>query len=342
MTYIDPRLEPITSATYGICIYQEQYLEIAKQIAGFTPAEADDLRKAIGKKIHSLMASLKEKFLEGCAQTRHDARGREPALEGHGAVAGLLLQQGARRVLRADRVPHRVAARAPSARVHGGAHLVGDEHEGPRAVLRQRVPRDGDRGAAARRQLLAVRLRGRRGKDPLRPQRGEERRRQRRARDRRRARAGRAVRVDLGLHRARRPGASRTSARSSRSSSAARSTRPALAQGDVRRARAGARVRATRARTTALAAARARSSTSASRSRRRPKHHPPIPTDEWEKNELLRLEKETLGLYVSEHPLAAVRDQLRRKTELHARRARAPPRRRHRHRRRHRRGASSR
>jgi DNA polymerase III subunit alpha len=50
------------------CIYQEQYMEIAKQLAGFSPAEADDLRKAIGKKIHSLMASLKEKFLEGCAQ----------------------------------------------------------------------------------------------------------------------------------------------------------------------------------------------------------------------------------------------------------------------------------
>src|SRR5260370_20732602 len=42
-------------------------MEIAKQIAGCRPAEADDLRKAIGKKIHSLMASLKGKFLEGCA-----------------------------------------------------------------------------------------------------------------------------------------------------------------------------------------------------------------------------------------------------------------------------------
>ncbi len=41
-------------------------MEIAKQIGGFTPAEADDLRKAIGKKIHSLMASLKGKFIEGC------------------------------------------------------------------------------------------------------------------------------------------------------------------------------------------------------------------------------------------------------------------------------------
>ena len=43
-------------------------MEIAKQLAGFSPAEADDLRKAIGKKIHELMASLKDKFLEGCAK----------------------------------------------------------------------------------------------------------------------------------------------------------------------------------------------------------------------------------------------------------------------------------
>src|SRR5207247_1983985 len=67
VSYPDPRLRTITEGTYGICIYQEQYMEIAKQLAGFTPAEADDLRKAIGKKIHSLMASLKDKFLEGCA-----------------------------------------------------------------------------------------------------------------------------------------------------------------------------------------------------------------------------------------------------------------------------------
>ncbi len=67
VVFLDPRLEPITGPTYGICIYQEQYMEIAKQLAGFSPAEADDLRKAIGKKIHSLMASLKDKFLEGCA-----------------------------------------------------------------------------------------------------------------------------------------------------------------------------------------------------------------------------------------------------------------------------------
>src|ERR687884_637052 len=67
VTFIDERLKPITALTYGICIYQEQYMQIAKELAGFSPAEAETLRKAIGKKIHSLMASLKDKFLEGCA-----------------------------------------------------------------------------------------------------------------------------------------------------------------------------------------------------------------------------------------------------------------------------------
>ncbi|MEX2211256.1 MAG: DNA polymerase III subunit alpha [Gaiellaceae bacterium] len=68
VAFIDPRLEPITGETYGICIYQEQYMEIAKQLAGFDPAEAETLRYAIAKKVHKLMASLKERFLEGCAQ----------------------------------------------------------------------------------------------------------------------------------------------------------------------------------------------------------------------------------------------------------------------------------
>ena len=206
VTYPDPRLEPITAFTYGICVYQEQYMEIAKQIAGFSPAEADDLRKAIGKKIHSLMASLKSKFLEGCAASGTAAGGRAAALGGHGAGAGLLVQQGARRLLRAHLLPHRVAAREPPARVHGGAHLLRDEHEGQGAVLRRRLRRARDRGAAARRQRVAGRLRGRRGEDPLRPQRGQERRRGDLPRDRRRAGGGRAVRLDLGLHRARRPG----------------------------------------------------------------------------------------------------------------------------------------
>ena len=67
VTYQDPRLRPITEETYGCCIYQEQLMEISKQLGGFTPAEADDLRKAVGKKKRDLMATMEGKFTEGCA-----------------------------------------------------------------------------------------------------------------------------------------------------------------------------------------------------------------------------------------------------------------------------------
>ncbi|HKJ36765.1 MAG TPA: DNA polymerase III subunit alpha [Solirubrobacterales bacterium] len=66
VTFKDERLRPITEATYGCCIYQEQLMEISKQIGGFTPAEADDLRKAIGKKKRDMMATMETKFLQGC------------------------------------------------------------------------------------------------------------------------------------------------------------------------------------------------------------------------------------------------------------------------------------
>ena len=265
----------------------------------------------------------------------HGGRRRAAALGRHGAGAGLLLQQVARRLLRADRVPHRLAPREPPARVHGGAHLLRDEHEGQGAVLRRRVRRARDRGAAARRERVAGRLRRRRGEDPLRPQRGEERRRGDVPRDRRGARGGRAVRLDLGLHRARRPVGREQARRSSRSSCAARSTRPA------RRARGCSRCSRTRSPTARSSSrtgcsARPRSSTSATRPPPRPRHHASIPEGEFEKAELLRMEKESLGLYVSEHPLSAIRDQLRRKHRLHARGARAAARGRDRPRRRHR------
>ncbi len=63
----DPRLEPIVGPTYGVAIYQEQLMEISKVIGGFTPAKADDLRKAIGKKLKDKMDALEPKFREGAA-----------------------------------------------------------------------------------------------------------------------------------------------------------------------------------------------------------------------------------------------------------------------------------
>ena len=67
--YPDDRMRPITESTYGCVIYQEQLMEIAKQMAGFSPARADDLRKAIGKKKRDLMATIKEEFLEGLGES---------------------------------------------------------------------------------------------------------------------------------------------------------------------------------------------------------------------------------------------------------------------------------
>ena len=245
VSYIDERLKEITSSTYGICIYQEQYMEIAKKVAGFSPAEADDLRKAIGKKIHIAHGLAQGEVPRGLRVKRILRLGRQPAVGRHGAGAGLLLQQVARRLLRAHRLPHRLAAREPSARVHGGAHLLGDEHEGQGAVLRQRVRRARDRGAPAGRERVADRLRRRRGQDPLRAQRGEERRRERVPRDRRRARRRRAVHEHLGLHRPRRP-AGREQARVGIARQGGRA--PRLAQGDARDPRPGARLRQRRAR----------------------------------------------------------------------------------------------
>jgi DNA polymerase-3 subunit alpha len=76
--YEDERLQSILSPTYGVAIYQEQLMEISKRIGGFRPAEADDLRKAIGKKIRAKMDQLEPKFRAGAA-----ASGTSPRVIDH-------------------------------------------------------------------------------------------------------------------------------------------------------------------------------------------------------------------------------------------------------------------
>jgi DNA polymerase-3 subunit alpha len=65
ITYLDPRLEPILADSYGVVTYQDDVLLIAVQMAGFSWAEADALRKAMGKKIASEMEAQKEKLIAG-------------------------------------------------------------------------------------------------------------------------------------------------------------------------------------------------------------------------------------------------------------------------------------
>jgi DNA polymerase III subunit alpha len=324
VSYIDPRLEGILSDTYGIAVYQEQYLEIAKQIAGFTPAEADDLRKAIGKKIHSLMASLKEKFLEGCAAT-----GTTPAVahqlwkdveesqdysfnKSHAACYALISYQTAwlkahhpREYMAAlissvmntkDRVPFYVNA----------CHEIGVEVLPPDvnaskidfAVVEGKI-RFGlnavkNVGEPAARAIVAERDSG----GPFTSIWDFVERVDVQAVNKRALESLVKCGALDGL------GASRMGMLAV--------VEQAVQWGGARQA-------------DKLAGQSSIFDLDDSPVDERPRHHPTIPPGEFDKNELLKLEKEVLGLYVSDHPLSAIRDQLRRKidtpmTELGARR----------------------
>jgi DNA polymerase III subunit alpha len=313
VTFIDPRLEAITGVTHGTCIYQEQYLEIAKQIAGFTPAEADDLRKAIGKKIHELMASLKGKFLEGCAQT-----GTTPQVanqlwkdmeqsqdysfnKSHAACYALIAYRTAwlranhpREYMAAlissvmntkDRVPFYVAACAEM----GIEVLPPDVNssdcdfavvEGKIRFGLNAVKNVGDPAARA---IIAAREEG----GPF------------------ESLWDFTERVD--------PQAANKRALESLIKCGALDSTGATRRGMLECLEQalswGGRSQDDRLRGQASIFDFGDEGAEVER------HHPEIPAHEFEKNELLRLEKETLGLYVSEHPLNAVRDQLRRKTD---------------------------
>jgi DNA polymerase-3 subunit alpha len=65
VVYDHEALRPILEPTHGVTIYQEQYMAIARRVGGLSPAQADDLRKAISKKNKKLMATLREPLMEG-------------------------------------------------------------------------------------------------------------------------------------------------------------------------------------------------------------------------------------------------------------------------------------
>ncbi|MFH1536385.1 MAG: DNA polymerase III subunit alpha [Patescibacteria group bacterium] len=65
-SYLHPLLKPILEKTYGVAIYQEQVMKMARDLAGYSLGEADILRKAVAKKIPKLLAEQKEKFVAGC------------------------------------------------------------------------------------------------------------------------------------------------------------------------------------------------------------------------------------------------------------------------------------
>jgi DNA polymerase-3 subunit alpha len=79
LEYLHPDIEPILKDTYGLMLYQESVMRVAQKFAGYSLEEADNLRKACGKKIRKMIAAEREKFVAGCAA------------EGYGEDLGTLL-----------------------------------------------------------------------------------------------------------------------------------------------------------------------------------------------------------------------------------------------------------
>ena len=75
--YLIPELEPILKETYGVIVYQEQVMQIAGDLANYSMAEADDLRKAMGKKIPQIMARHRARFQQGAAANNISAQKAE-------------------------------------------------------------------------------------------------------------------------------------------------------------------------------------------------------------------------------------------------------------------------
>ncbi|MDQ3889660.1 MAG: OB-fold nucleic acid binding domain-containing protein, partial [Actinomycetota bacterium] len=295
-------------------LYQELAMEIAKQLAGFSPAEADDLRKAIGKKKHDLMASLKDKFLEGCAAngvTHGVANGLWKDIESaqdysfnksHAACYALIAYRTA--YLKAnypaeymaalissvmhtkDRVPFYVAAceemgidvLPPDVNVSQADFAVveGKIRFGLNAVKNV--------GEAAVRAILAAREEG-----------------------------GRFTSIWDFCERVHPQLVNKRALESLIKAGALDST------GDARQAMhsavEAALAHGARQHTDRLAGQGSIFDLGDEPRPSAPRHHRVVGSEEWEKRQLLAYEKEALGLYVSEHPLDGVKDALRRKAD---------------------------
>jgi DNA polymerase-3 subunit alpha len=79
--YLHPVMEKSLKSTYGIIVYQEQVMQISVDFAGFTLAQADNLRKAMGKKDHNAMEKMKPLFIEGAIAKGHDRKSAEELFE---------------------------------------------------------------------------------------------------------------------------------------------------------------------------------------------------------------------------------------------------------------------
>ena len=110
---LHPKLEPLLRETFGVITYQEQVQQIARELAGYSLAEADLLRRAMGKKIKAEMDAQRGRFLEGAKRARHSARDRGSRLRRLRQIRRIRLQQIAFRPLRAPHLSDRLSQGEP-------------------------------------------------------------------------------------------------------------------------------------------------------------------------------------------------------------------------------------
>ena len=95
-------LKELLDETYGVIVYQDQVLLILQSFAGYSLGEADTVRKAMGKKIPSLMTQEREKFVQGAKSQGFEEEIATQILRPDRALRRVCLQQGPQRKLRAD------------------------------------------------------------------------------------------------------------------------------------------------------------------------------------------------------------------------------------------------
>jgi DNA polymerase-3 subunit alpha len=74
VTYDHPKMKNALEDTYGVLVYQEQFMQISRDVCGFTGGEADTLRKAIGKKKRDMMMKMEKRFIEGAVENGIDRK----------------------------------------------------------------------------------------------------------------------------------------------------------------------------------------------------------------------------------------------------------------------------
>ena len=118
VSYFLPQLKPILKETYGVILYQEQVMKIAQILAKYTMAEADELRKAVGKKKPEVMAKHRARFIEGAKANDVKAKMAEKLFGLIEKFGGIRIQQIPFRGLRHDCLPDRLSQSPLSGTVH--------------------------------------------------------------------------------------------------------------------------------------------------------------------------------------------------------------------------------